>query len=155
MRIHTNILTSADIRSALTDAGLDGVWLDECTERGSRARRRAFEVRLAADPKPGRNRRRNTGWHGAEDAGQPALQVAATYAEHGRWMAQIYRRDPHAIVAQYVNEGDFHFKTRHQFHIEDADALWRADAPHDEDPDGTCSDTCVALHPAHAETRSS
>lgn len=121
MRIHTNALTSADLRDALKTTGLraEGVALDFCTEHASRSRARGLEFRLEA--RPGRDRfgkvrtRRNTGSYGAEDAFSPMFTAAATYAEHGVWMAELYERDPDAIVGYYKSREHYHRSTRGEF----------------------------------------
>jgi hypothetical protein len=115
MRIHSDTLTRSDLRDALAEANLDGVWLDLCDQGGSRSRAHGFTVRLAANPMPGRRRPRNSGKYGAEDG---TYEVAATWAEHGMWMARIFQRDPNAIVAHYKGEDHFHALTKYAFCVE-------------------------------------
>lgn len=103
MRIHSDILNASHFFSAVV--GLDGVWVDECNPRGSRSRKCAYEVRLAASQKPGRNRRRNSGQYGADSL------FAATYDEHGHWMAKLFNVDPNAIIGPYDGEINFHRMT--------------------------------------------
>jgi hypothetical protein len=107
MKIHSDILSPADFYTAIEDGS--GVWVDELAERGSHSRKRAFEVRLAADPKPGRRRKRNTGQYGADSL------TAATYDEHGFWMAELFRIDPDAIIAFYDGVDDFNRQTEGKF----------------------------------------
>lgn len=116
MRLHTNVLTTADLSDALTETGLtaEGVFMDVLTLHGSRSHARAFEFRLGATPAKGR-RRRNTGHYGAEDAGMTQEVAAATYDEHGRWMAYLYERDPYAKIGPYTSVDDFHAKTKSQY----------------------------------------
>jgi hypothetical protein len=117
VRIHTDHLSRGDLTAAVSRAGLRGVWIDGCTEHGSRKRRRAFEVRLAAHPRPGR-RRRNTGRYGAEDGFSPQYVAAATYDEHGAWIAELYALDADAIVGPYRNRADFHAQTQGHYRTE-------------------------------------
>ena len=114
MRIHSDTLTTADFTKALREAGLADVHVEHATIHGSRSRRRAYEVRLEAEPRKGR-RRRNTGTHGAEDAGQIMFWAAATYDEHGYWMVGLFRKDPEAIVGPYNGVEDFHAQTGRKF----------------------------------------
>ena len=114
MRIHSDTLTTQDFTTALRAAGLNDVRIDGCTIHGSHSRRRAYEVRLEAEPKQGR-RRRNTGTHGAEDAWQTMMVAAATYDEHGYWMVELFGRDPKAIVGPYDGRDDFHRQTDRKF----------------------------------------
>ena len=114
MRIHSDTLTTADFTKALRAAGLLDVHIEHATIHGSRSRQRAFEVRLEAEPRKGR-RRRNTGTHGAEDAGQIMFWAAATYDEHGYWMVNLFRKDPRAIVGPYDGVTDFHRQTGRKF----------------------------------------
>jgi len=108
MRIHSDRLTRQDLYSATE--GIEGVWVDGAIETGSRSRARGFTVKLAAEPQKGR-RRRNTGNYGAEDGGYPIQVAAATYDEHGRWMAELFERDPDAIITYYSGRDDFHEQT--------------------------------------------
>lgn len=112
MRIHTDHLSRGDLTAAVSKAGLRGVWIDGMTEHGSRSRKRAFEVRLAASPRPGR-RFRNSGQYGAESA-----TYAATYDEHGEWIAQLYALDADAIVGPYRGRADFHAQTKSHYRTE-------------------------------------
>src|SRR5215831_11442096 len=111
VRIHTDKLTRADFSAAVGMAKLRGVWIGDCSEHGSRKRARGFEVRLAAEERPGR-RRRNSGQYGAE------AEAAATYDEHGAWMNALYLIDPDAIVGPYANAQDFHAKTGNHYRTE-------------------------------------
>lgn len=111
MKIHSDILQSSDLHAALSDANIPAVYLDECNARGSRSRRGAFEFRLAAVRGPGHHRRRNSGQYGAEGADV----AAATYADHGKWMAELFKRDADAIVGPYKGVDDFHRATKGEF----------------------------------------
>jgi hypothetical protein len=97
VKIHSDTLTSGDLHSAANAAG---VWVD-AIERGSRSRRRAFDFRLAGDS----SRPRNSGTHGAERV------ASATWDQHGHWMADLFDRDPAAIIGPYDGRDDFHQQT--------------------------------------------
>jgi hypothetical protein len=120
MRIHTD-LDSSDIYAALSDAKEEGhvpatVHI-ELEEHGSRARERAFDVRLYSNVKtPGDGRRRaNTGNHGASE------EWAATWDEWGFFFAALYDADESAIVgssparATYTDRAQFHETTRYRY----------------------------------------
>jgi hypothetical protein len=117
MRIHSDILTVNDFSRAISAAGLSGdVWVDECSPRGSRKRQRAHEVRLAANPGrdiEGKSRRpHNDGKYGAERS----EIKAATYNEHGWWMAELYKLDPEMIIGNiYFDVNSFNERTRYEF----------------------------------------
>lgn len=118
MRIHSDVLTPADLGSALRDTGLtvEGVYLDAVETHGSRSRARRLDVKLCAKPRNGRRRQRNTGHHGAEFAWQDPIWVAATYDEYGRWLAELFDRDPHMIVAGwYDGREDFRCATKFRY----------------------------------------
>lgn len=122
MRIHSDTLTGGDLSDALSAAGLRtaGVWIETADKTGSRTRDHAFTVKLAAEPREGRRRQRNTGTRGAEEpryyrpAGADPFQVAATWDEHGRWMAELFEIDPAAVImgsGRYDGREDFHAQT--------------------------------------------
>lgn len=103
MRIHTNTLTPIDLYEALAPDVTLAYWP---TMHGSRTHVRAYDVQLR-----GRGvrhtRRPNSGTVGA-DAG-----YAATYDDHGHWMAALYAKDPDMKVAgTYANASQFHERTR-------------------------------------------
>lgn len=83
---------------------------------GSRTHREAVEFQLyyAGRKVPGDGRRwKNTGARGASDS------LAATYAEHGWFMANVYAIDPAAVFAgTYANRDDFNRKTRNAFWLD-------------------------------------
>jgi hypothetical protein len=114
MRIHTDVLTTDDLHGAVGQAGLDGVWVDSITLHRSTKRAQGIEFRLAANPKKGR-RRRNTGQYGAEDSGLEMMTAAATYDEHGEWMAVLFDRDPNAVIGPYEGRDRFHDMTKHSY----------------------------------------
>lgn len=110
MQVHTDHLTLGDLQDALNVTGLAarGVYLD--TERGSsghRSRRRhhRLDFYLVADDGHGR-RWANSGKHGA------GTDKAATWLEWGALIAELYHRDPDALVAYYGGADDFIAATR-------------------------------------------
>lgn len=113
MRVHTK-LTAAEMHAALNRAVEGGgvsahVHLNVLEPHRSRSRARAFEVKLATVVKlkgDGRHHR-NTGTQGA------GRVYAATYDEWGFFLAEVFKADPEAVVADfYDGEAHFHEKTR-------------------------------------------
>lgn len=104
MRIHTDTLTVTDIYAAAARAGggdyRTSPVLADVTEHGSRSRARAFNVTLSGTS----GRRQNPG-HGG---GSRDLQ-AATWDEWGMFLAELFRRDPNAVVPK-VYDGAEHFQ---------------------------------------------
>jgi hypothetical protein len=106
MRIHTDSLTEKDIYEATARAG--SAVRVVVTEHGSRSRARAFNVTLSGTS----SRRRNTGNYGA--AGEdsywgPDRSHAATWDEWGMFLAELFRRDPNAVVPN-IYESAEHFR---------------------------------------------
>jgi hypothetical protein len=121
MRIHSDVLTPSRLVEAIDAAGLDiAVHLDSCSVHKSRKRARGIEFRLGATERVGTlkgeritRRPRNTGKYGAEQAG--GHLYAATYDEHGEWMARLFDADPDAIIGYYDGRDHFHAETRYQY----------------------------------------
>lgn len=135
MRIHSDVLTSTDLHTALRTAraaraehpiGAD-VFVARCSRHGSRKRDHALEVRLLADGRQipaavaedlrvatGRNYRTrrlpNSGAYGADHG-----VYAPTWCEYGWWMAALYAIDPEAIIGQYAGRADFDAATNSYF----------------------------------------
>lgn len=112
MIVYSDILGSASIHDALATTGLsaDGVWLELHGPLGSRKRRARFVVKLSADAGADRfgTKRRwaNSGSWGAQTprngfVGEPMGDKAATYDEWGVFIAELFARDPLAIIGQY------------------------------------------------------
>ena len=110
MRIHSDTLIRRSFTNALTRASLDDVWVEDYSEHRSTKRARGFEIRLGAEHKTGR-RRRNSGKYGAGDR----WPMAATYDEHGAWIAELYRIDPNAIIGPYTSREQFHEQTEYKY----------------------------------------
>jgi hypothetical protein len=109
MHIHTDHLTGDDLHLALIDSGLHrrGVFLD--TDRGgpngytahrSRKRKHRFTFYLVATDGYGR-RYANSGTKGA------GTDKAATWHEWGAFIAELYHRDPDALIGHYGSARDF------------------------------------------------
>ena len=107
MKIHSDIITRDDIATAATYAAAAGhgrVYADEITERGSRSKARAFEVKLIGDGTHSRKRNAaNTGY-------------AATFESWGYFFASLYNVDPNMTCLPYSSADDFHTKTRNEYH---------------------------------------
>lgn len=116
MKVWTDVLTSGDLWAACP-AGVD-VQADAPVSARLRANR--FEhVRLSTEHG---NRWPNGGQYGggraAYDSGSVASPRAATYDEHGAWMARLFARDPNAIIdgiVRYDGEADFHRQTNNRY----------------------------------------
>lgn len=104
MIVYTDTLTGSDFQRALNVTGLSrrSVYLDtdRYSEHRSRKRSRSFKVYLIADEGYGR-RWTNSGCHGA------GCDKAALYSEWGAFIAELFRRDPDAIVGQYSSPENF------------------------------------------------
>ncbi len=116
MKIHSDIIERSDLIEALPKPEM---YL-EARQVGSRKRTKAFDLSLewlAPKRKGDGRRRKNSGKYGAAHA------YAATYDEHGEWMANLYRIDPEAIIATYDNALDFHRKTDGKYAADLAEIL--------------------------------
>jgi hypothetical protein len=99
--IHSNTLTADDLYDAART--IPGVYVDELSIHGSRDHARSFRVKLE-----GTGRQRNSGRWGADGSGQ-----AATWDEHGAWMARVFDADPDARFgdkAHPIYQGREHFR---------------------------------------------
>jgi hypothetical protein len=124
MRIHTThplAHTTTLCRAALERAQAagrvaPGVYFDKITAHGSRTHTSAAEVHLVSDTKePGSKRRRpNSGTVGADGRGDV---WAATWAEWGWFMAEVFAADPGARMSYDRDAAAFHARTRDQFRI--------------------------------------
>lgn len=128
MRLHTNYEHGAlsllrEAREAATERVRGTSHMSEYvrivqhpTLHGSRSHREAvdFQLYYAGVKVIGDGRRwKNTGARGASD------YLAATYAEHGWFMAHVYAIDPAAVFAGcYTSRDDFNRKTRNAFWLD-------------------------------------
>jgi hypothetical protein len=99
MKVYSDTLTTSD----LTAAAPTGTYVEAVALDRTRVRSRGWNVRLVF---PASNRRRNTGVYGAGERG------AATWDQHGEWMARLFRLDPRARIAYYDGVDDFHAMTK-------------------------------------------
>jgi hypothetical protein len=100
VKLYSDTLTGADLNDALPR----GVGIETLSIGRPRNAARGWTVRLYCY---GNRRLRNSGRHGAESQGPPA----ASWDQHGEWMAALYDRDPHARIGPYTGRDDFHTKT--------------------------------------------
>jgi hypothetical protein len=110
MQVHSDTLTHGDILDALRVTGLAarGVYIDTeraMQERRSRKRARRIDFYLVATDAHGR-RWANSGTRGA------GTDKAATWLEWGALIAELYHRDPSALVAYYGDAEGFIRGTR-------------------------------------------
>lgn len=116
MKIYSDTLTPQDLYVA-TPEGVDVTYGYPVS---ARLRSRRFDhVRLSTEHG---NRWPNGGNQGggraAYNSGQVASPRAATYDEHGEWMAALYERDPYMIligIERYESASDFHAKTHGRY----------------------------------------
>lgn len=111
MKIYSDTLQRSDLGVALIAAGLNDerVYVDECMALPSpRLRQRGWKVRLTCTRS---NRHRNSGTHGAATWEMPA----ASWDQHGRWMAELFERDPNARISNYNGRDDFHRATKGKY----------------------------------------
>lgn len=109
MRIHTDILTHADIVSAVRAAGIETapnvrtvrLSVEGVKHHRSRSRARAFAVKL----------------HGSSSRQtQDGAGPAASYDEWGIFLAALFAIDPEAIAGPYDGAEFFHWTTANRFH---------------------------------------
>jgi hypothetical protein len=113
MKVYSKTLQTCDLWAACPDGleMLDGLELID----GPRSRR--FEHVRLCSPVPrgkGKRYRLNGGNIGALEA------YAATYDEHGEWMAEVFERDPEARIVGYEDyrgRDDFHEKTGGKYRV--------------------------------------
>ena len=102
MKVYSDILTADHLAAACRAQEGVGLVSAEQIER-ARVRRRGWKVQLyGTSPHP-----RNTGRYGGQHDGWPP----ATWDEHGRWMAELFRRDPNARIAEYDGAEEFERST--------------------------------------------
>jgi hypothetical protein len=105
MKLYSDTLTTADLYAALPE----GVGIAAIRPIRS-PRKRAHGWELSLEGFAGRHtRRRNSGMYGADGYG-----YAATWDDHGVWMAALYAKDPDALIAWYKDRDHFYSATRHE-----------------------------------------
>lgn len=103
MKVYSDTLTRSDLAAALSE----GVSLDEVSEiRRPRVRSRGWNVRLR---RWGSARHTNTGRYGAGEQG------AASYDDHGYWMARLFKKDPHARISWWDGREQFEEGTKGRY----------------------------------------
>lgn len=88
MKVYSDVLTGPDLLRAVPR----GCQLELVTIRSPRVRARGWVVRLS---RPSSRRHFNTGQYGAGDFG------AASWDDHGVWMAALFAIDPSARLAHW------------------------------------------------------
>lgn len=102
MKIHSDVLTYADLLDAVKIARVD---FGRCDEKGSRSRARGFDVTLTGESR----RRPNDQGKGDRDA------YAATWDQWGVFLAALFDRDPKMVTPYYEDAKDFAIKTDVRF----------------------------------------
>lgn len=114
MRIHSDTLQASNVYEALQDARKryvdSSVFLEHVTLHGSRKRTRGIDVALASTGNDTHRWRRNVGPNGDRTA-----DYAATYADWGWFILELFNVDPDAIVGPYSGLTDFHNQTHGAF----------------------------------------
>lgn len=106
MKIYSDTLTTDDLYRCLPN----DVGMADCrTIRSPRKRARGWEMHLEGLGAR-HTRQRNSGSWGAQGDGS----FAATWDDHGIWMAALYEIDPDAVIAWYTDRGDFYAKTERE-----------------------------------------
>lgn len=107
MKIHTDILTHADIAEATRAGGMRGVYTESETKRGSRSRHHSFDVALRGTS----TRRPNwgTGDRDTDDGN------AASWDEWGMFIQALFVKDPGAIIGMYDSPAAFYAYTGGRF----------------------------------------
>lgn len=98
MKVYSDTLTQADLREALPK-GVTLAVLEIISN--TRKRRNGWIVSLSGSS-PYRSQMSEGGHR------------AATWDEHGLWMAELYRRDPNAVIGWYKTLDDFLTQTRQE-----------------------------------------
>lgn len=105
MKVYSDVFTERDMCDAAQALSLE---VEYTTIRRPRVRSRGWNVSLID---PHGRRRKNSGTHGAGEPG------AASYTQHGHWMALLYNIDPRATIAFYKSAENFHQTTKDQFRV--------------------------------------
>lgn len=101
MKLYSDTLTREDLYDCLpadVDADVQNI-------NNPRKRKHGYEVRLVGLGDR-HTRKTNSGNYGAGD------RMAATWDDHGIWMAALYEIDPLAIIATYQDRDRFYESTR-------------------------------------------
>lgn len=118
MKLHTNIITQPAVYRALNSAILAGrisedIYFVKLDPSPSRSRHYGYEIQLGTDDKtsgPTRSRHfKNRGNAGADSV------YAATYAEWGWFIAELFVIDPAAVFGSYRGVASFNEQTENKF----------------------------------------
>ena len=119
-KIHTDNLSEADIRAALSEAQDLGyiqahVRFDTMDERGSRSHKTSFHVHLGTNTRDrddsGKMRRKPTNSANSDDLDE----YTATYRAWGFFLAEVFYRDADAFCGPYKGQFAFQEMTRYAF----------------------------------------
>lgn len=120
MKLHSDILTMADVRDALERAKKRGhvdrlTVFDVLEPKGSRTRKNGFEVHLEwiGDKVKGDGRR----WTNSGNTGSGGT-YAATYDEWGWFIAELFDKDENAVFGHYKGLDSFNNQTRSKYELE-------------------------------------
>lgn len=102
MKIYSDTLNRNDLLNAVPR----GCTLDLAPIAHARVRRYGWTARML---RPGGTRWTNTGQYGAGN------ERAASYDDHGVWMAALYALDPNARISWWKNADDFHAGTEGKY----------------------------------------
>ena len=97
MKIHTDLLTEADVHAAVRSHGMKGVYAEVQTV-GARSAKRGRLVKLSGTS----NRNQNPG-----TGPRYNIEKAATFDEWGMVIDYLYSLDPNAVIGQYQSKGHF------------------------------------------------
>lgn len=109
MKLYSDSLSTSDLADACAAAGRMVYFAALQPIHRAKVRARGWKVKLASLQS---RRYSNTGTHGA-DTDSP--HNAASWADHGRFFAVLFDRDPGARLACYDGREDFHAKTKGEF----------------------------------------
>ena len=105
MKIHSDTLTVEDIHTATREAGMRGVYADVIA-KGSRSRKRGFEVKLSGT---------NTRLQNPGTSRDRSVEQAATWDEWGMFINALYQLDSNAIIGPYRFQQHFDEVTYSRF----------------------------------------
>lgn len=103
MKVYSDLLDTPDLYAALPAD------VYAATVKLKRPRKRARGWTVSLEGLGSRHyRRKNSGNYGASSPGT----MAATWDDHGVWMAALFAKDPNALIADYDGRDDFERQTR-------------------------------------------
>jgi hypothetical protein len=99
MKVYSNTLTDQDLRDAAKAARV-GLWVCDRITR-TRISKNAWEVSLTGSS--------------PYTSQMGDYHKAATYDEHGYWMAELFAKDPDARISWWKNADHFNEGTEHKY----------------------------------------